>query len=196
MIVSNQVVHSCTVGSITENQYKLISYGISSEYLPVTSTGNLKNQNHLKWIAYREAKDSATQRGLPFNGIDCPSVRDVLAGKGPHISKNPANIVFRKMMETRFMEHRDARIVERKTSITWEIVETIKNRGGRFLVKDKSWWVVADPDTAREKVSVAFRDMRKAYTSQGDSGTKKKSNSDDDSQGSEVRKRKRESDEK
>ncbi|KAL3907803.1 MAG: hypothetical protein SGILL_008723, partial [Bacillariaceae sp.] len=102
-------------------QYALMSYGISPDFIPITSTGNLKTQNHQKWIAYREAKEYAMQHGIPFDGIDCPSVKDVLAGKGPHVSNHPGNSAFRKLMGTRFEEHRDATVIDKKTAITWEV---------------------------------------------------------------------------
>jgi hypothetical protein len=142
----------------------------------------LKIQSHHKWLAYRETKERASQNGIEFDGIFCPLVNDILSGKGPHISNNPANIAFRKLMESRFLEHRDARAAERKTAITWEVVEEVKRRGGRFLVKDKSWWVVADQETARDKVSVMFRDMRKTYSGhhQDHADAKKRKRSDED----------------
>jgi hypothetical protein len=150
-------------GSIHQCQKLLAAYGISSNFLPITNTGNIKNQNHLRWIAFRHAKENAIEHGIEFNGIDCPSVKDVLTGKGPHVSSNPANVAYRKTMEKRFLEHRDALTAERKTMISREIVDELVQSGGRFLIKEKSWWADSDRDTAREKVSVAFRDMRKTF---------------------------------
>ncbi len=66
-------------------------------------------------------------------------------------------------MEARFLEHRDAHTAERKTMISREIVDELMQKGGRFLIKQKSWWTNSDRETAREKVSVAFRDMRKTF---------------------------------
>jgi hypothetical protein len=54
-------------------------------------------------MSYREAKETAKERGIPFHGFDCPGKWDVLSGKGPHISNNP--IIFHKLMESRFVEH-------------------------------------------------------------------------------------------
>jgi hypothetical protein len=112
-------------------------------------------------MSYRKAKETAEERGIPFHGFDCPGIWDVLSGKGPHISNNPVNVVFRKLMESRFVEHPDVTVVERKTAITWEIVKQTWRGGGHFLMKEKNWWTVADPETSREKVSVAFGDMQK-----------------------------------
>lgn len=162
-------------GSITECQYQLMSYSIPSEFLPITNTGNIKIQNHNKWITYLESKEAAMREDIVFYGIDCPSVKDILAGKGPHVSNHPGNIEFRKIMESRFEEHRDATVIDRKTAITWEVVLECQRRGARFLIKDKNWWVVADQDTAREKVSVAFRDMRKSYATKDQFKSKKRS---------------------
>jgi len=150
-------------GSIHQCQQEITAYGISSNFLPITNTGNIKTQNHLRWLAFRQAKETAIEHGIEFNGIDCPSVKDVLTGKGPHVSSNPANVAYRKIMETRFLEHRDALTAERKTMISREIVDDLVRNGGRFLIKEKSWWANSDRDTAREKVSVAFRDMRKTF---------------------------------
>jgi hypothetical protein len=153
----------CFAGSIHQCQQEVIAYGISSHFLPVTNTGNIKNQNLLRWIAFRQAKERATVLGIQFDGIDCPLVKDVLTGKGPHVSSNPANIAYRKIMESRFLEHRDAATADRKTVISREIVDELVRNGGRFLMKEESWWVNGDRETAREKVSVAFRDMRKSF---------------------------------
>ena len=150
-------------GSIQQCQQELLTYGISSNFLPITNTGNVKNQNHIRWLSFRQAKENAMKHGVEFNGIDCPSTKDVLTGKGPHVSSNPANVAYRKIMETRFLEHRDALTAERKTMISREIVDELVQSGGRFLIKEKSWWANSDRDTAREKVSVAFRDMRKTF---------------------------------
>jgi hypothetical protein len=153
----------CSVGSIHQCQQEVIAYGISSHFLPVTNTGNIKNQNLLRWIAFRQAKERATVLGIQFNGIDCPLVKDILTGKGPHVSSNPANVAYRKGMESRFLEHRDATTADRKTVISREIVDELVRSGGRFLMKEESWWVNGDRETAREKVSIAFRDMRKSF---------------------------------
>uniref|UniRef100_A0A7S4A8N7 DUF6824 domain-containing protein n=2 Tax=Pseudo-nitzschia australis TaxID=44445 RepID=A0A7S4A8N7_9STRA len=172
-------------GSIHQCQQELLPYGISSHFLPVTNTGNIKNQNLLKWFAFRQAKERALEGEVEFNGVDCPSVKDILTGKGPHVSSNPANVTYRKMMETRFLEHRDALSAEKKTAISREIVDEVVKNGGRFLIKDRVWWAIGDRDTAREKVSVAFRDMRKIFLqpekrrNDGESSEKKRKKSSD-----------------
>lgn len=150
-------------GSIHQCHQEVLAYGISSHFLPVTNTGNIKNQNLLRWFAFRQAKERALEDEVEFYGVDCPSVKDVLTGKGPHVSSNPANVTYRKMLEKRFLEHRDALSAEKKTMISREIVDEIVKKGGRFLIKDRVWWANGDRDVAREKVSVAFRDMRKIF---------------------------------
>lgn len=167
-----------------------MTYSIPSDFIPITNTGNLKTQNHLKWLTFLEAKEIALQEGVAFDGIDCPTVKDILAGKGPHVSSHPGNIDFRKIMESRFEEHRDVTVIDRKTAITWEVVLECQRRGARFLVKDKNWWVVADQDTAREKVSVAFRDMRKSFAAKGKFQSKKRSDSGSESKLLDAKKRK------
>jgi len=169
-------------GSIYECQEAIKEYGIPSNFLPITNTGNIKIQNHLRWLAFRQAKESSIERGIDFNGIECPSVKDVLTGKGPLVSSNPANVANRKIMERRFLEHRDALTAERKTLISREIVDELIRDGGKFLIKQKNWWTSCDRETAREKVSVAFRDMRKTFLlleKKKNSATKRDSRSDE-----------------
>jgi hypothetical protein len=156
------LILNAIAGSIQTCQQEITAYGISSSFLPITNTGNIKNMHHLRWPTFRQAQETAIEHEIGFNGICCPSVKDVLTGKGTHVSSNPANFVYRKIMEKIFLEHRDALTAERKTMISREIVDELVQNGGQFLVKEKSWWADSDRDTARKKVSVAFRDMRKA----------------------------------
>jgi hypothetical protein len=49
-----------------------------------------------------------------------------------------------------------------KSGLTWEVVDEIINGGGRFLKEDPNgWFVEVEAEVARQKVSIAFRDMVK-----------------------------------
>jgi hypothetical protein len=73
-------------GSPTEILYSLQTFGISPDQVPINSnSGKIKTQNHLKWINMRYAIEEARTSGGPsfvFRGIDCPSHKDVLLGRG------------------------------------------------------------------------------------------------------------------
>lgn len=148
-------------GSITECQYKMMGYGIPADQLPIKNSGTIKTQNQKKWIAFRQMKDDAIEQ----DGISvfCPSTKDVLAIGGMHFYKFPGNVAYREMLESKLGDYDNAASVQEKIRITTNVLIDIKASGGRFLVKDKKgWWALANAETARIKVSNAFRDVRKS----------------------------------
>jgi len=152
-------------GSITECQYKIMSYGIPSDQLPIKNSGTIKIQNHKKWIAFRGMKDRIVE-GEGKNSLSetfCPSTKDVLAIGGMHFYKFPGNCRYREMLESNLESYDNAASVQEKIRITNEVLLNIVASGGRFLVRDKQgWWSPANEQTARVKVSNAFRDVRKS----------------------------------
>lgn len=152
-------------GSITECQYKMMSYGIPGDQLPIKNSGTIKLQNQKKWIAFRRMKDqtSIDKGAHSVSGTFCPSTKDVLAIGGMHFYKFPGNCRYREMLESNLEFYDNAASVQEKIRITNEILSNIEVSGGRFLVRDKKgWWVPAHEQTARVKVSNAFRDVRKS----------------------------------
>ena len=140
----------------------MLSFGIPSGQLPIKSSGTIKTQNVEKWMAFRQMKDGNTEYEgghLTF----CPSTRDVLAIGGMHFYKFPGNCRYREMLESNLVSYDNAASVQEKIRITNEILFKIEASGGRFLVRDKQgWWAPANEQTARVKVSNAFRDVRKS----------------------------------
>lgn len=152
-------------GSITECQYKMMPYGIPSDQLPIKNSGTIKLQNVKKWIAFREMKDRIVEEesedsvGATF----CPSSQDVLAIGGMHFYKFPGNCAYRELLESNLESYDNADSVQEKIRITNDVLVNIEASGGRFLVRDKQgWWAPANEQTARLKVSNAFRDVRKS----------------------------------
>lgn len=152
------------IGSITECQYKMMSYGIPGNQLPIKNSGTIKIQNQKKWIAFREMKDSVeVEGGSSASGTFCPSTKDVLAIGGMHFYKFPGNCRYREMLEANLDSYDNAASVQEKIRITNGILLNIEASGGRFLMRDKQgWWSPANEQIARVKVSNAFRDVRKA----------------------------------
>lgn len=152
-------------GSITECQYKIMSYGIPSDQLPIKNSGTIKIQNQKKWIAFRKMKDRIIEDEgwYSVSGTFCPSTKDVMAIGGMHFYKFPGNCRYREMLESNLESYDNADSVQEKIRITNEILLNIESSGGRFLVRDKQgWWAPANEQTARAKVSNAFRDVRKS----------------------------------
>lgn len=157
------------LGSITESQYKIMTFGIPSDQVPIKNSGTIKLQNHKKWIAFRQMKDRGLEeQGEYFDGATfCPSPNDVLAIGGMHFYKFPGNCRYRELLESNLKRYDNAGSVSEKIKITNEVLMTVEASGGRFLVRDKKgWWAPANEHTARIKVSNAFRDVRKSIRAQ------------------------------
>jgi len=152
------------VGSATECLYKLQTFGIQSIQMPInTNTGMIKTLNHHKWLELQRNRDQAMQGNQPFNGIECPDQQDILFGRGWPKMGHPGNALFRSAIEARFEEYNTAKSKPDKTKIARSIVCEISDSGARFLREDTTgWWVEVSNDVARQKVSIGFRDIRKA----------------------------------
>ena len=65
-------------GSHQENQYQLQTFGILTDFLPVTSEGEYKIKAHRKWVQLRR-EEERNANGVPR--IVLPSQGDVLFGR-------------------------------------------------------------------------------------------------------------------
>jgi hypothetical protein len=59
----------------------LTGYGIPTDRLPLKFDGTIKVEDHLQWIAIREAKEEAFRKGRVFDVIECPMNMDILSGE-------------------------------------------------------------------------------------------------------------------
>jgi hypothetical protein len=67
------------------------------------------------------------------------------------------------MLQSKLGDYDNAASVQEKIRITNDVLVDIEASGGRFLVRDKKgWWAPANEQSARIKVSNAFRDVRKS----------------------------------
>lgn len=155
------------VGSPIEIMYKLQTFGISHDQIPINSnTGEVKVQNHLKWLNMRQALEGARASGGPgcvFRGIECPSHQDVLLGRGRPIVNHRGNVAMRQRVEDRLIRFAAATNKDEKAAIVWEVVQETHQNNGRFLREDpgkKGWWEEVDDEVAKSKVSVYFRDLK------------------------------------
>ena len=163
-----------------------MEYGIAHGIVPVASNGVLQKADFLQFVERRRllegnlkdfsksegnlvnigssgeednnpAEDSAMQHSSTAS-LEAPSSRDVLLGRGKPYQDFAGNIYFGQLIDQYLERHNAAQKFE-KTIISMSIVQTIKNRKGRFLKKNKDtglWDVVSD-DVARDKVAHAFR---------------------------------------
>lgn len=162
------------------------TFGIPVEHLPTNlRVGNIhkakKNpsvsptmKNHLKWCAMQQAKDKVLTALQETDGggmaaatdflesiVECPRAEDCLFGKGMPIMKHPGNVEMRRLLEPRY-ERYEAAEYRDKAAIAWEVVNEIKGGSGRFLKEDPDgWFVQVSDELARQKISIAFRDMKR-----------------------------------
>ena len=149
-------------GSPTECHYKLMTFGVPVHAIPVTSGNNLKTTTHLQWLARRRIKERAIRMGKPFEGIDLPSHKDVLFGRGKTNHQHGGNALMRNMIAEYIPEYRSMTKPGDKGKIPLKIVVRIKQEGGRFLKRDTEhgWWFEVSDEEAREKISMSFRTGR------------------------------------
>jgi hypothetical protein len=165
-------------GTHVECTYAILSFGLPSSSLPFTDEGELKTDNHKKWIKRRIVKEQELHRFGVFTGIDLPSRNDVLLGQGKPIQHHPGNQRLRDLCEIYLDEYNEADR-QSKTLVAAKIMRLILHPsdplgrtghggvGGRFLkrkdCKSKSgWWVEEkDEDALIDKVCNTFRTIRK-----------------------------------
>ena len=152
-------------GSIDECCYKLMTYGIPGDQIPIKSSGIVKISDHKRFLAYcQEREDAVFRNGVEYKGIFCPSSKDILVGRGPRIKNHVGNEKYRMLLQTKFEEYNSASIA-RKREIAFEVIQEVRGYGGRFLIPANNCWMEADNETTQAKVSIAFRDVRKTLNS-------------------------------
>jgi hypothetical protein len=165
-------------GSPLECAYALLSFGLPGSFLPFTEEGDLKTDNHKKWLLRRIAKEKELHQVGVFSGIDLPSRNDVLFGQGKPTQQHPGNQRLQELCEI-FLDEYNQGERKNKTLVARRIVQEILHPSdslgrighggvpGRFLKrrdgKSKSgWWEEeTDNDVLIEKVRNAFRTLRK-----------------------------------
>merc|ERR1712113_454413 len=98
-----------------------------------------------------------------------PTQSDVLFGKGRKMKQHPGNIACNLLCEEMQEAYESAGKFE-KTDIAESIITAVHERGGRFLKAttgsnedaDSCGWLEVDRLVAREKISHAFRRLRKS----------------------------------
>ncbi len=138
-----------------------MAYGIPGDQIPIKSSGMIKNADHKRFIAYCQDREDAIYRnGVEYGGIFCPSSYDVLVGRGPRIKSHIGNETYRTLLQSKCDRYNNSSIAQ-KRQIVLEVIQQVHAYGGRFLLPRKNCWIETDMETACNKVSIAFRDVRK-----------------------------------
>lgn len=158
------------VGEGMELQYRLKSYGIPVDLIPITDTGNIKTTHLKQWMRLRKIVEvGMTPDGTKTNEVsivECPRSNDVIFRPGTSMLCHPGNVVFRGLIESK----QDRITVKRaeKEEVALEIIREVEKSGGRFLIWDNGgWWSEAkDVDLICTKIAISYRDFKTKVQSQ------------------------------
>jgi hypothetical protein len=158
-------------GTHLECEYSLLSFGVPTHLLPFTLEGELKMENHKKWVQRRIVKEHELRQSGVFSGIELPRRNDVLLGKGKPSQNHPGNQRLHELVKIYLEEYNlnsrsgGGALVGRK--IVHEIWFPPSGPSGRFLQRredhlNSGWWeVVTDEVVLIEKVCNSLRSVRK-----------------------------------
>jgi len=152
-----------TKGSIVENIYTLLTFGLSSSSIPVHPvTGEVRLDALNEWIEKRKfierGPSAASITTEPL--VSEPNTCDVIFGRGKGTQNHPGNTRLREFIDANLEAYEGAKLLE-KTLIAERVVQQVKSLSGRFLKQAGSGWAEVKDESAREKISHAFRDRRR-----------------------------------
>mmetsp|Transcript_18139 Transcript_18139/g.51645 ORF Transcript_18139/g.51645 Transcript_18139/m.51645 type:complete len:556 (+) Transcript_18139:249-1916(+) len=151
------------MGSHLECQYAMNSFGIPISVLPFDASGNVYYDRLYQQIQWMQAME---QQEMQQQGqrIMQPLEQDCLFGRGAPSQHFVGNIRLIELVDSFKAEHDNATSRKEKTVISMKVVQQVKERHkGRFLKRCEDgvgWYEVTDT-TARDKVSMAFRNLKR-----------------------------------
>lgn len=147
-----------------ELQYLLKSYGIPVDLTPITDSGNIKTTHLKQWLRLRKIIEvGMTPDGIKTDKvsiIECPRSNDVIFRPGTSMLCHPGNVVFRGLIEAK--QNRTTVKRAEKEEVALEIIQEVKDTGGRFLMWDNGgWWsVLEDENLISTKIAISYRDFK------------------------------------
>ena len=102
------------------------------------------------------------QQESSLSSITTPSTHDVICGRGGKANTHPGNISFRTEAK-KLRDWYDSSSKSEKFTISSYLVDIVRERGGRFLMRDKdspNVWHEAESGDVRKKASQALREGR------------------------------------
>eukprot|EP00980_Cylindrotheca_fusiformis_P021554 scaffold8398_cov118-Cylindrotheca_fusiformis.AAC.1 len=157
-------------GSHMECQYRLTTYGIPREILPLTEGDEAILEYHLSWYNSRllgEGSDGYVRwADSSIDQINEPRLLDVLFGK--RINRDGGNRTLRSHIQALSMEYECADKT-RKLEMVEQVINDIQSSGGRFLVQEDvirddttfTTWRFLRLDEVRGRIHQAFRNHRR-----------------------------------
>ena len=95
-----------------ESQYKLMSYGINVQDLPVTHSGSLKTKKHVQWIKFRKMVEDENARDQEMGMAQWeqyPLLNDVLFRRGG-VATHYGNVTFQELMLSKLNDYNTAAV--------------------------------------------------------------------------------------
>ena len=138
----------------------LRGYGIEPNILPVNEEGQFTDlDQYHECLALRRARER--MKYPRRSRIHVPSIFDVLFGKGTPYQDHTGNRRFRALIADHQKEYEKSERGE-KLQVAQSVVDHVIQNTGMFLKPDDMGsWISVDNNTARSKVSSAFRTMKK-----------------------------------
>jgi len=164
---NNRPRFNLITGTKLELGYKIMSFGIHSEMIPLTDNSTIRTRSHIQWLEARESIESYSYGSFQSTTgdrvtVECPGINDVLFHRGKSCKYHPGNATFKGMLEAKKNQHLIANQTEKK-EIALDIMEEVEKKNGRFLYWERSgWWVeFRDRTESRLKVATSMRDFNK-----------------------------------
>ena len=156
--------------------YELMTFGIPTQVIPFDEEGIINLDNHQKWIRARKHLEVHTdimeQHSLLRTVL--PGPRDVLMGRDKIAQCHPGNYLYLRVIDDFQERYNNAPSKKEKGMMAVEIMNMIKESGGRFLKMDDQFgWVEAEDSLSKDKITTAFRSKRRSFRrSSKDSGNR------------------------
>lgn len=133
--------------------FQLQTYGIPyNDDSPMkVVNGQLNVKWHSQWLQIRQAQEGASPDAK--ESITIPHRFDVLFGRSKIAKKHTGNLRAAHLVSMWQTKYDEAGGRYAKTAISYELIEIIKDSGGKFLKSEDSGWVEVEDDVAREKIS-------------------------------------------
>jgi hypothetical protein len=148
-------------GSRQECQYTLLTFGIQANMIPLDDNNQLKLGDFTKHMEARQRLEAEAEAlSLIQTTIPFPSPFDILLGRGRPYQDYTGNQWLHTFITAHYERFQDAGSrYGHKIEICSELIQMIRESGGRFLKrsKDENGWQVVSDQVIKEKISHAFR---------------------------------------
>mmetsp|Transcript_7448 Transcript_7448/g.18655 ORF Transcript_7448/g.18655 Transcript_7448/m.18655 type:complete len:540 (-) Transcript_7448:1637-3256(-) len=170
------------IGDELEMRYRLKSFGIPIELLPITETGTIKMVNHNYWMKTRKQIEHGFDTDVTI--VECPGTNDVVFRQGTSSMENPGNAQCRDLILT-LLEQNETfgpgaspvsssdlastsnNIAKHQNVVVDRLLDIVVNYyGGRILEWDKhrnTWIQMRDGAKIKQKASVLLYSIARRY---------------------------------